>query len=63
MAKDFSYLEESGSGRKVAINPRHVRLIVEIDEKRVAVIFDDAHQILVDGSLAQISDQIRKSFD
>ncbi len=61
--KDFAYVKESQSGRHAAINPEQVREIIELDHTRVAVIFDTTHQIIVDGTVADVSRHIRKSFD
>jgi hypothetical protein len=60
--KDFAYVTESQSGKHAAINPEQVREIIDLDGKRVAVIFDSHHQIIVDGTVATVSNHIRKSF-
>jgi hypothetical protein len=61
MVYDFSFLTESGSGKSIAINPQHVRFVIEINDKTVAIVFDQEHQINVDGTVASISEQLRKA--
>ncbi len=61
MVYDLSFLKESGSGKSIAINPQLVRLVIEIDVKTVAIFFDKEHQINVDGTVASISEQLRKA--
>ena len=58
---DFSSFTESGSGKRVAINPQLVRFVIEINDKTVAIVFDQLHQINVDGTVASISEQLRKT--
>jgi hypothetical protein len=41
------FLTESGSGKRVAINPHLVRFVIEINDKTVAIVFD-----IVAGDLA-----------
>ena len=61
MKYELSFLTESGTGKKIAVNPLLVRLIIEIDEEKVAIVFDHGHQIRVDGTVATIAEQLRKS--
>ena len=58
---DLSSFTESGSGKRVAINPHLVRFVIEINDKTVAIVFDQLHQINVDGTVASISEQLRKA--
>jgi hypothetical protein len=61
MVYGFSFLTESGSGKSIAVNPQLVRFVVQIDDKTVAIVFDKEHQIMVDGTVALISEQLRKA--
>ena len=61
MVYDFSFSTESGSGKSIAINPQLVRFVIEIDDKRVAIVFDKEHQIMVDGTVASVSEHLRKA--
>ena len=61
MIYDLSFLTESGSGKSIAINPQLVRFVIEIDVKTVAIVFDKEHQIIVDGTVASISEHLRKA--
>ncbi len=61
MVYEFSFLKESGSGKSVAINPQLVRFVIEIDDKVVASVFDSGHRIMVDGTVAEISEHLRKA--
>ncbi|HEY8033512.1 MAG TPA: hypothetical protein VIF02_14365 [Methylocella sp.] len=61
MVYDLSFLKESGSGKSIAINPQLVRFVIEIDVKTVAIFFDKEHHINVDGTVAAISEQLRKA--
>ena len=58
MKYELSFLTESGSGKKIAVNPLLVRLIIEIDDEEVAIVFDHGHQIRVDGTVAMIAEQL-----
>jgi hypothetical protein len=58
---DLSSFAESGSGKRVAINPHLVRFVIEIDDKRVGIVFDKEHQIMVDGTVASVSEHLRKT--
>jgi hypothetical protein len=61
MVYDLSFLTESGSGKSIAINPQLVRFVIEIDVKTVAIVFDKEHQIIVDGTVASVSEHLRKA--
>jgi len=61
MVYDLSFLTESGSGKSIAINPQLVRFVIKIDDKTVAIVFDKEHQIIVDGTVASISEHLRKA--
>jgi len=61
MAFDFAYLTETENGKKVAVNPHLVRLLYEADGSKVAIIFDNNHQIQVSGTVAEVSDILRKA--
>ena len=61
MVYDLSLLIESGSGKSIAINPQLVRFVIKIDDKTVAIVFDKEHQIIVDGTVASISERLRKA--
>jgi len=61
MVCDLSFLTESGSGKHVAINPHLVRFVIEINDKTVAIVFDQLHQINVEGTVASISEHLRKA--
>ena len=61
MVYDLSFLTESGSGKSIAINPQLARLVIEIDAKTVAIVFDKEHQIIVDGTVASVSEHLRKA--
>ncbi len=61
MADGICFLKESGTGKDIAVNAQLVRLVKEIDATRVMIIFDNDLQITVDGSVASISDALRKS--
>jgi hypothetical protein len=53
-------LTESGTGKNNAINALLVRLQMEIDKDRVAIVFDNDLQITTDGTVASISESLRK---
>ena len=61
MVYDLSFFTESGSGRNIAINPQLVRFVIEINDKTVAIVFDQLHQINVEGTVASISEHLRKA--
>ncbi len=61
MIYDLSFLTESGSGKSIAINPQLVRFVIEIDDKTVAIVFDKEHQIDVVGTVASVSENLRKA--
>ena len=61
MVYDLAFLKESGSGKSIAINPHLVRYVIEMNDKTVAVVFDKEHQIWVDGTVASISENLRKA--
>ena len=61
MAYGLCFLSESGTGKSIAINPHLVRLLMEIDKDKVAVVFDKDLQITVDGTVALISSKSPKS--
>jgi hypothetical protein len=61
MVYDLTFLTESGSGKRIAINPHLVRFVIEINDKTVAIVFDQLHQINVDGTVASISEHLRKT--
>jgi hypothetical protein len=37
---DLSHFTESESSKRIAINPQLVRFVIEIDDKRVGIVFD-----------------------
>jgi hypothetical protein len=41
MADRMCFLKESGSGKDIAVNAQLVRLVREIDETKVAIVFDN----------------------
>src|SRR5580700_11820069 len=61
MVYDLSFFTESGSGKSIAINPQLVRFVIALNDKTVAIVFDQLHQINVDGTVASISEQLRKA--
>ncbi len=61
MAYGLCFLTESGTGKNIAINPLLVRLLMEIDKDRVAIVFDNDLQITIDGTVTSISDSLRKT--
>lgn len=61
MVYDLSFLTESESGKRIAINPQLVRFVIEIDDKRVGIIFDKEHRIIIDGTVAAVSELLRKT--
>jgi hypothetical protein len=61
MVYDLSFLTESESGKRIAINPQLVRFVVEIDDKRVGIVFDKEHRIIIDGTVAAVSEHLRKT--
>jgi hypothetical protein len=61
MVYDLSFLTESESGKRIAINPQLVRFVVEIDDKRVGIVFDKEHRIIIDGTVASVSEHLRKA--
>ena len=61
MVYDLSFLTESGSGKSIAINPQLVRFVIEIDDKRDAIVFDKEHRIIIDGTVASVSEHLRKA--
>jgi hypothetical protein len=44
MVYDLSFFTESGSGRNIAINPQLVRFVVAMNDKTVAIVFDQLHR-------------------
>jgi hypothetical protein len=61
MAYGLCFLSESGTGKSIAINPHLVRLLMEIDKDKVAIVFDKDLQITVDGTVALISANLQKA--
>jgi hypothetical protein len=61
MVYDLSFLTESESGKRIAINPQLVRFVIEIDDKRVGIVFDKEHRIIIDGTVAAVSEHLRKT--
>jgi hypothetical protein len=61
MVYDLTFFTESGSGRNIAINPQLVRFVVAMNDKTVAIVFDQLHQINVDGTVASIAENLRKT--
>jgi hypothetical protein len=61
MADRMCFLKESGSGKDIAVNAQLVRLVKEIDETKVAIIFDNDLQITVDGTVTSIVAALQKS--
>jgi hypothetical protein len=61
MVYDLSFLTESESGKRIAINPQLVRFVVEIDDKKVGIVFDKEHRIIIDGTVASVSEHLRKA--
>lgn len=45
----------------MAVNAQLVRIVMEIDKERVAIIFDNDLQIIVDGTVASVADALRRS--
>ncbi|QBR72030.1 hypothetical protein CU048_12975 [Beijerinckiaceae bacterium] len=61
MAYGLCFLTESGTGKSIAINPQLVRLIIQIDENKVAIVFDNDLRVTIDGTVASISGSLRKA--
>ncbi|MGB7245960.1 MAG: hypothetical protein WBC64_04725 [Methylovirgula sp.] len=61
MPDGICFLKESGSGKEMAVNAQLVRVVMEIDKERVAIIFDNDLQIIVDGTVASVADALRRS--
>jgi hypothetical protein len=61
MAYGLCFLTESGTGKSIAINPQLVRLIIQIDENKVAIVFDNDLKVTIDGTVTSISDRLRKA--
>ncbi len=61
MPDGICFLKESGTGKDIAVNAQLVRLVMEIDTGRVAIVFDNDLQITVDGTVASIADALRRS--
>jgi hypothetical protein len=61
MVYDLSFFTESGSGKSIAINPQLVRFVMAINDKTVAIVFDQLHQINVDGTVASIAEHLRRT--
>jgi hypothetical protein len=61
MVYDLTFFTESGSGKSVAINPQLVRFVIAMNDKTVAIVFDELHQINVDGTVASIAENLRKT--
>jgi hypothetical protein len=61
MAYGLCFLTESGTGKSIAINPQLVRLIIQIDENKVAIVFDNDLRVTIDGTVTSISGSLRKA--
>jgi hypothetical protein len=61
MAYGLCFMSESGTGKGIAINPHLVRLLMEVDKDKVAIVFDKDLQITVDGTVALISASLQKA--
>jgi hypothetical protein len=61
MAYGFCFLAESGTGKSIAINPQLVRFLMEVDKDKVAIVFDNDLRVTIDGTVASISDSLRKA--
>lgn len=55
------FFRETPGDTKVAVNPLLVRHLREVDETKVAIVFDGDHQIVVEGTVASIAEDLRKS--
>jgi hypothetical protein len=55
------FFTEVPGDKKVAINPLLVRQLQEVTEASVAIIFDHAHQVIVQGTVASVAEDLRKS--
>ena len=61
MAYDLVAFKEAQSGQPVNINPHLVRYVLKIDEKTSRIVFDKEHSLVVDGAIATVSENLRKS--
>jgi predicted GTPase len=61
MAYGLCFLTETGTGKSIAINPLLIRFIMEIDDNRVAIVFDNDLRVTIDGTVASICDSLRKA--
>jgi hypothetical protein len=52
---------ETSGDKKVAVNPLPVGHLREIGEAKVAIVFDGEHQIIVDGTVASVAENLGKS--
>jgi hypothetical protein len=55
------FFTETPDQKKVAVNPLLIRHLREISEAKVAIVFDSDHQIVVEGTVASIAEDLRKS--
>ena len=61
MAYDLVAFKEAVSGQSVTVHPHLVRYVVKVDEKTSRIVFDKDHSLVVDGSIATVSENLRKS--
>ena len=61
MAYDLVAFKEAQSGHPVNVNPHFVRCVLKVDEKTSRIVFDKDHSLVVDGALATVSENLRKS--
>ncbi len=61
MADGMCFLKESGTEKDIAVNAQFVHLVMEIDKEKVAIIFDNKLQVVVDGTVASTVAALQKS--
>jgi hypothetical protein len=61
MAYDLVAFKQAQSGQPVNVNPHLVRYVVKADEKTSQIVFDKDHSLVVEGAIATVSENLRKS--
>jgi DNA-dependent RNA polymerase auxiliary subunit epsilon len=55
----FFLLRESGTRKDLAVNAYAIKFVRKLDARRVEVVFDKEHFVLVDGAVLEILNELR----
>jgi hypothetical protein len=55
------FLTEYPSGKDIAVNPNLVRIIMQIGEETVDIVFDNECRVTIKGTVASVAESLRKA--